>query len=97
MSESDLPEDGMRAVETRGIRLVVARHHGLIYALADSCAHLRKPLSDGCLEGNAVRCPWHGSLFALADSHVLERPSTQPQTRFDVRQRDGRIEVRARS
>jgi nitrite reductase/ring-hydroxylating ferredoxin subunit/uncharacterized membrane protein len=96
LSDSDLPEGAPRAVDARGVRVVLVRRGGQVYALADNCAHMGGPLSEGCLEGNALRCPWHGSLFALQDGRVLEGPSTYRQTRFDVRSRHGQIEVRAR-
>ena len=96
LSESELPEGATRAVDARGVRVVVVRRGGQVYALAEKCAHLGGPLSEGHLEGDAVRCPWHGSLFALEDGRVLEGPSTYPQTCFDVRSRAGQIEVRAR-
>jgi nitrite reductase/ring-hydroxylating ferredoxin subunit/uncharacterized membrane protein len=96
LSESDLPDGATRAVDAQGVRVVLVRRGQKVYALAESCAHLGGPLSEGRLEDNALRCPWHGSLFALEDGRVLEGPSTYPQTCFDVRRRDGQIEVRAR-
>ena len=96
LAESDVAEGVMRAVDVRGVRVLLVRRSGELHALGERCAHLGGPLSEGSLEGDAVRCPWHGSLFALEDGRVLEGPSTFPQTCFDVRTRDGRIEVRAR-
>lgn len=96
LSESELPEGTTRAADVRGVRVVLVRRRGQVYALGESCAHLGGPLSEGAVEGDALRCPWHGSLFALEDGRVLEGPSTYPQTCFDVRTRGGQIEVRAR-
>ena len=96
LPESELPEGTTRAADVRGVRVVLVRRRGQIYALGDACAHLGGPLSEGTVEGDALRCPWHGSLFALADGRVLEGPSTYPQTCFEVRTRGGQIEVRAR-
>jgi nitrite reductase/ring-hydroxylating ferredoxin subunit len=42
----------------------------------------------------SVRCPWHDSRYALEDGRVLDGPSAFPQPCFDVRIRDGQIEVR---
>ena len=85
-----------RRVEANGVAVVLVRRGDRIYAMADSCAHLGGPLSEGAVESGAIRCPWHGSLFSLDDGRVLEGPSTFPQTCFEVRVRDGQIEVRAR-
>jgi nitrite reductase/ring-hydroxylating ferredoxin subunit len=41
-------------------------------------------------------CPWHGSEFALDAGDVINGPATQRQPVLDVRERDGRIEVKAR-
>jgi nitrite reductase/ring-hydroxylating ferredoxin subunit/uncharacterized membrane protein len=96
LSEGELAESTPRRVETRGVRVVLIRRRDRIHALADTCAHLGGPLSEGQLDDVAIRCPWHGSRFALDDGRVLEGPSTFAQPCFDVRVRDGRIEVRAR-
>ena len=96
LSDTELPEGTTRRVEARGVPVVLVRRGGQVYALGESCAHLGGPLSEGRLEGDAIRCPWHGSLFALEDGRILEGPSTYPQTCFDVRLRAGQIEVRAR-
>jgi nitrite reductase/ring-hydroxylating ferredoxin subunit/uncharacterized membrane protein len=94
LRESELSADAPRRVEARGVALVLVRRGDRIDALLDSCAHLGGPLSEGRVEGGAIRCPWHGSLFALDDGRVLEGPSTFPQPRFETRVRGGQIEVR---
>ena len=75
---------------------MLIRRAGRIYALADSCAHLGGPLSEGQVDGLSIRCPWHGSRFDLEEGGVLEGPSTFPQPCFEIRVRAGQIEVRAR-
>jgi nitrite reductase/ring-hydroxylating ferredoxin subunit/uncharacterized membrane protein len=96
LSEAELRESAPQRVDVRGIPVVLIRRGGRIHALADSCAHLGGPLADGQLDDVAIRCPWHGSRFALDDGAVLEGPSTFPQPCFDVRVRAGQIEIRAR-
>jgi nitrite reductase/ring-hydroxylating ferredoxin subunit len=53
------------------------------------------PLSEGKLEGDVVQCPWHGSRFNVTDGSVARGPATFPQPCFEVRVRDGKIEVRS--
>lgn len=48
---------------------------GSIQALADRCAHRRVPLSMGRIEGDNLRCMYHGLLFA-PDGHCLQVPGT---------------------
>ncbi|MCC6828486.1 MAG: aromatic ring-hydroxylating dioxygenase subunit alpha [Novosphingobium sp.] len=39
------------------------REDGEPVALADICAHRRAPLSDGCVQGDNIQCPYHGIIF----------------------------------
>jgi nitrite reductase/ring-hydroxylating ferredoxin subunit/uncharacterized membrane protein len=96
LAEAELKESVPRRIDVRGVPVVLIRRAGRIHALADSCAHLGGPLSEGQLDDVAIRCPWHGSRFALDDGAVLEGPSTFAQPCFDVRVRAGQIEIRAR-
>ena len=96
LPEADLRESVPQRVDLRGVPVVLVRRGGRIAALADSCAHLGGPLSEGQVDDVAIRCPWHGSRFRLDDGAVLEGPSTFPQPCFDVRVRAGQSEVRAR-
>jgi nitrite reductase/ring-hydroxylating ferredoxin subunit len=52
------------------------------------------PLSDGDLSDGCITCPWHGSIFRLADGSVARGPATAPQPVFDTRTRDGILQVR---
>jgi len=92
--EADLPEDSPRRAMVGETPIVLVRHAGRIFAMAERCAHQGGPLSEGSLEGGAVVCPWHGSRFALDTGEVLNGPSTYPQPCFEARVRDGFIEVR---
>jgi nitrite reductase/ring-hydroxylating ferredoxin subunit len=51
------------------------------------------PLSDGEIAGGCVTCPWHGSVFRLADGGVVHGPATAPQPAFATRVREGVVEV----
>lgn len=94
LADRELPEGGLKQVRAGEVAVVLARSGGQIYALAESCAHLGGPLSEGTLEDGCVVCPWHGSRFALADGRIINGPATFPQPCYDVRVRDGLIEVR---
>ena len=97
LRETELAESRARRVDAQGVRIVLIRRGGHVYALADECAHLGGPLSEGSVDDVSIRCPWHGSRFGLADGAILEGPSTFRQPCFDVRVRDGQIEVRPRA
>jgi nitrite reductase/ring-hydroxylating ferredoxin subunit/uncharacterized membrane protein len=91
---AELRDGQPRRVQARDSALVLVRGNGRVYALAETCAHLGGPLAEGTVENDSIRCPWHGSRFALADGRVLEGPSTFSQPCFEVRIRGGQIEVR---
>ncbi|HEY2435163.1 MAG TPA: Rieske 2Fe-2S domain-containing protein [Vicinamibacterales bacterium] len=93
-SES-LGENAMTCVHAGDAHVLLVRQHGRLHALAHSCAHLGGPLSEGTLKDGSVVCPWHGSEFRLEDGAVIDGPSTHDQPRFDVREREGQIEVKA--
>jgi nitrite reductase/ring-hydroxylating ferredoxin subunit/uncharacterized membrane protein len=94
LADADLREDELRRVDANGSPILLVRKGAHIYAIAERCSHLGGPLSEGKLEGHAVRCPWHGSCFSLEDGRVLEGPSVHAQPVLDVRVRNGQIEVR---
>ena len=81
-----------------GIGLALAeayvRRGDRVYALAETCAHLGGPLSEGKLEGDTVVCPWHASRFTLETGEVVDGPSAFPQPCLKTRIRNGQIEVK---
>jgi nitrite reductase/ring-hydroxylating ferredoxin subunit/uncharacterized membrane protein len=94
LAAAELPENQLRRVDAKGMPVLLVRRGERIYAIAETCAHLGGPLSEGKLEDGTVRCPWHGSRFSLEDGRVLEGPSVYAQPVLEVRVRDGQIEVR---
>jgi len=97
MDSTALAENSMVRARAGGTDILLVRQHGRVCALVHSCAHLGGPLSEGTLKDGSVVCPWHQSEFALDDGRVLNGPATHNQTCLVVRERDGRIEVRAGS
>jgi len=79
LRSDELPEGATRRVDVGGIPVLVARRGGRVLALAERCSHMGGPLSEGPLEGDSVRCPWHGSRFSLEDGRVLDGPAAMAQ------------------
>ena len=92
---ASLAENAMACVRAGDAHVLLVRQHGQLHALAHSCAHLGGPLSEGTLHDGSVTCPWHGSTFRLEDGRVLNGPSTHDQPRYQVREKNGKIEVKA--
>lgn len=75
------------------VPVLAVRVNGQVHALADRCAHMSGPLSDGEIASGCVTCPWHGSVFRLADGGVERGPATAPQPVFETRIRVGMVQV----
>jgi nitrite reductase/ring-hydroxylating ferredoxin subunit/uncharacterized membrane protein len=94
--ESELRENQPVRAEVNGLRVVLIRRRGHVYALGERCSHLGGPLAEGQVRDDGIVCPWHGSRFALEDGRVLDGPATMPQPCFETRVREGFVEVRRR-
>jgi nitrite reductase/ring-hydroxylating ferredoxin subunit/uncharacterized membrane protein len=93
MTAADLPE-GKPVHQLLGeIPVVVIRTNGAVRVLADRCSHMSGPLSGGELADGCLTCPWHGSVFRIADGSVARGPATAPQPAFEAREADGAIQV----
>jgi nitrite reductase/ring-hydroxylating ferredoxin subunit/uncharacterized membrane protein len=83
-----------RRVEVAGHPVLLYREGNFIQAIGAVCPHDGGPLEQGKFYNGCVQCPWHDSVFALADGRVVHGPSTYSTARYDVRIRDGMVEVR---
>jgi nitrite reductase/ring-hydroxylating ferredoxin subunit/uncharacterized membrane protein len=90
----DLPEGQMTRGQVDGVAVLLYRKGATIHALSDRCTHRGCSLSDGETDGSAVTCPCHGSRFRLEDGHVIQGPAIAPAKSFQVRERNGKVEVR---
>ncbi|MEA2157063.1 MAG: hypothetical protein QOE11_3203 [Solirubrobacteraceae bacterium] len=87
--------DDRPAVATVGdVSVMLVRRNGTIHALADRCNHRGGPLHEGELVGDCIQCPWHGARYRLQDGSLERGPATYPQPAFEVREHEGRIEIR---
>ena len=92
-ADASLPDEGVLAVDAGGMAIALARSDGAWHAVETWCTHAECPLSDGWVEGAAIRCPCHGSLFDLATGHVLEEPADEPVRVLRTRVTGGRVEI----
>jgi nitrite reductase/ring-hydroxylating ferredoxin subunit/uncharacterized membrane protein len=65
-----------------------------VFAIHDRCSHRGCSLSDGSVEGDQVVCACHGSRFDVRDGSIKGGPATAPQPAFQVRNNEGRVEIR---
>jgi nitrite reductase/ring-hydroxylating ferredoxin subunit len=103
MVAADLPEGKPVRQLVGEVPVVAIRTAGTVHVLADRCSHMSGPLSEGelsagglsagGLSGGCLTCPWHGSVFRVADGSVARGPATAPQPSFEVREVGGAIQV----
>jgi nitrite reductase/ring-hydroxylating ferredoxin subunit len=95
LDEAEVQGETLHRVEVEGTPVVVARSRaGDLCAIAATCTHFGGPLDQGTRDGDSVVCPWHGSRFDLCTGEVLDGPAVFPEPRFEVRVREGKIELR---
>jgi nitrite reductase/ring-hydroxylating ferredoxin subunit len=93
MASAALPE-GKPVRELLGeVPVVAVRVDGAMHVLADRYSRISGPLSGGDLADGCLTCPWHGSMFRLADGSVARGPATAPQPAFRTREVGGAIQV----
>jgi nitrite reductase/ring-hydroxylating ferredoxin subunit len=75
--------------------VLIVRSGGVVSAISNVCGHAGGPLNEGTFDGEGcVTCPWHASVFRLADGHVVHGPATGHQPRYEARSEGGRLSVR---
>jgi len=90
----DFPEGEMKRVDADGLAVLMVRQSSGLHAIVNTCSHAGGPLNEGTLDGDMVTCPWHSSQFSVGDGRVRGAPATFPQARLEVREQDGKVEVR---
>jgi nitrite reductase/ring-hydroxylating ferredoxin subunit len=94
LDTTDIPPDRPVKARAGAQTLVVVRKGTGLEALHDVCAHQGCSLSEGTLAGDAIECQCHGSRFRLRDGLVVRGPAVYDQPHYEVRETDGKIEVR---
>ena len=87
-------ENKLYRVMVAGVPVVLLCQGLQFYAISATCPHAGGPLDEGELQGDVVQCPWHGSRFCMRDGRVLTGPATVNAPRYDIRVRDGQVEVK---
>jgi nitrite reductase/ring-hydroxylating ferredoxin subunit/uncharacterized membrane protein len=88
-------DDELLVVTVGDDDVLVVREGSHLVAISNVCGHAGGPLNEGKFDdAGCVTCPWHGSVFRLADGHLVHGPATGDQPRYEVRSEDGRMAVR---
>lgn len=93
-ASEEFPEGKLCRVEAAGMPVLLVRLGSELHAIGNTCTHAGGPLDEGTLDGDVVTCPWHGSRFCVTDGRVRRGPASFAQPRFEVREQEGKVEVR---
>lgn len=94
IDEADLPDQTLVQSKSSDVRVVLYKEGPEVFALSDRCTHRGCPLHLGQVTDLMLECPCHGSIFRLSDGSVVRGPATVPAPSYEVRRRDGKVEVR---
>jgi nitrite reductase/ring-hydroxylating ferredoxin subunit/uncharacterized membrane protein len=93
VAAADLPEETPTKVAFGATNVMLVRRGDVVHALKETCGHLGGPLSQGELKGDTITCPWHFSVFRLADGSVVHGPASSRQVSYRARIREGQVEL----
>src|SRR6202035_1269307 len=91
---SELADGGTLLGHVGTDAVLLARLGGEVFAIGATCTHYGGPLSEGVIDGDGIRCPWHHACFSLRSGEALRAPALGPVDTWRVDERDGKIFVR---
>lgn len=104
-SFDSLPDGKLSAaevtVEGQKVALALLKRGARVVAISGTCPHWGGPLAEGklveCDGATAVECPWHASQFNVEDGMACQGPAAAPVNTYEVRVREGKVEVRRKA
>ncbi len=77
---SDVPVDGVHAVDVDGVDVAIVRVGDEVFAIRDACSHASIALSEGDVDVAAceIECWLHGSRFNLRTGEPTGLPAYEP-------------------
>jgi len=82
---SDIIPGTCSLVEVNNDRILLSNINGKLHAIGELCPHADGPLSEGTLEGDQIKCPWHASFFDVKTGKVTEGPSIESVPVYEVK------------
>ena len=59
----DIAEGTSKCVKLDGLRILLVKEKGEIFALENKCPHFGLSMEKGPISNGNITCPWHGSSF----------------------------------
>ena len=88
---SEVTEDMPRRVERDGFAFAVFQRGDDYFVTADQCTHGPGFLSEGCVIGGEIECPFHQGRFDLRTGAPTAPPCFEPIRVWRVQVIDGQI------
>jgi 3-phenylpropionate/trans-cinnamate dioxygenase ferredoxin subunit len=89
----DLPEGELLGASVDDVQLLVANVAGEYRAVGDVCTHAGCQLSEGWIEGEAVECSCHGSMFDLQTGEAIQPPAEEAVPVYEIRVEGGEVQI----
>jgi nitrite reductase/ring-hydroxylating ferredoxin subunit/uncharacterized membrane protein len=96
MPLADVPDHQLTRVTVAGVPVILLRQGEQLAAIAATCTHAGGPLDEGTLQGDVVRCPWHGSRFHVSTGKIVDGPATVSAPQYDIKVLDGQVALKRR-
>ena len=90
---AELPEGTPTKASFGTTAVMLVRRGDVVHALKNTCSHAGGPLSEGTLRGDTIECPWHASVFRLADGSVVHGPASSRQVSYRARINGDQVEI----
>jgi ethylbenzene dioxygenase ferredoxin component len=88
---SEVSEDTPLKVERDGASYAVLQQGDTYFVMADECTHGPGYLSEGCVVGDEIECPFHQGRFDLRTGAPTAPPCFEPIRVWTVHVVDGKI------
>jgi 3-phenylpropionate/trans-cinnamate dioxygenase ferredoxin subunit len=92
---SDLEENRTAEIEANGIRILVVRVDGSVFALENICTHDGGSLGGREVVQGEIECPRHGAKFNVKSGEATQLPAVADIKTYGVRVENGSVYVAA--
>lgn len=96
VESSKVPPGSMVTVRVGGDAVLIANVDGRFFGMGAICSHEEWDLSEGVLEGTAVTCPGHGTVWDLRTGKGVFDEPLPDEPLYEVTEDGGFLFVRRR-
>lgn len=89
----ELRDDSLFDVTLMGLPIIIVKTADQVFALANKCAHMACPMSDGTIDGYQLRCACHDWTYDIRTGEFEAAREIKIQT-YDVKIEDGKVLLR---